>query len=99
MRKERSEQRERILQAAVNVAEKKGYRHFTRNAVAERAEISGSLVQFHFHTIQLLKDEVLKEAIKTENLRIIFQACAIKDDTAGISKELRDKAIRYVTDD
>lgn len=96
MKRERSEQRERILQAAILVAEKKGYQHFTRNAVAQQAEISGSLVQFHFHTIQLLKDAVLAEAVVTENLRIIAQAALVKDGSIGISPELKQKAINHV---
>jgi len=96
MKRERSEQRERILKAAIIVAEKKGYQHFTRNAVAEEAEVSGSLVQFHFHTIQILKDAVLTEAILTENLRIIAQAALVKNGITGISPELKEKAINHI---
>lgn len=99
MKRERltqEQRKEQILKTAVCLAETKGYQNLVRQEIADKIGITHSLVGFYFNTAKIMRDAVLTEAIRTENLRIIAQASLIRDATTGISPELRKKAIEYV---
>ena len=94
-RKTQSERKKEILKTAVSIAEEKGYLHFSRQSVADRIGISPSYVNFYFNTADSLREAVLEEAKRSENLRIIAQACVV-GAAKGISAELRERAINHV---
>lgn len=99
MKKERLTQEQRkkqILETAMCIAEEKGYQSITRQEIADRIGIAPSYVNFYFNTARVMKDAVLTEAIRTENLRIVAQASLTKDTSWEISSELRKKAINYI---
>lgn len=104
MKRERLTQKQRkkqILETALSIAEEKGYQSITRQEIADRIGMSYSLVSFYFNTARIMRDAVLTEAIRTENLRIVAQASLTKDTSWEISPKLRKKAINYIltTDD
>lgn len=90
------QRKKQILETAIFLAEKKGYQNFTRQEIADKIGISPSYVNFYFNTAKIMKEAVLNEAIRTENLRIVAQASLTKDTSWGISPELRKKAINYI---
>jgi len=84
----------KIIDAAVKVAEEKGYRQITQADVADRAGVSPPSVPYYFRKLDNLKKEVVLRAIKTENLIIIAQALVCKDKLiADISQELKERAL------
>jgi AcrR family transcriptional regulator len=62
-----------ILEAAVKVAERAGYTHMTRQAVADCAGVSGPLVQHYFGTMAKLRRAVMRKAIRDKVLIVIAQ--------------------------
>jgi len=63
-----------ILEAAVALATELGLRHLTRDKVAERARVSGALVNRYFGTFEHLLDKVVAVAVERELLSIVAQA-------------------------
>lgn len=74
-----AERKAQILAAAMRLARKKGYRAITRDAVAKEAAAAQGLVNLYFGNMAALREEVIKEAVKTEDLKIIAQAIANAD--------------------
>lgn len=70
---------EQLLQVALIIAVEIGYNNLTRDAIAERADVSVSLVTSHFGTMKQLKRKIMREAIKQEIPEIIAQGLVIKD--------------------
>lgn len=95
IRKTQGERKKEILEMAISIAEEKGYLHFSRQSVADRIGISPSYVNFYFNTADSLREAVLEEAKRSENLKIIAQACVV-GAAEGISAELRKRAINHV---
>ena len=77
IRKTQSERKKEILETAISIAEERGYLHFSRGSVAERIGISASYINFYFNTAASLREAVWEEAKRTENLKIIAQACVV----------------------
>ena len=90
--------KQNIINAAIIVAGKMGYKNITRSAVAAEAGCSDGLINTYYHTMNQLRTSVMRTAIKTENLDIIAQGIVAKDSRAlRVSEELKKKAIRHVT--
>lgn len=68
--------KDHILKVATKLAEKRGYIWITRDELAKAAEVSPSLITFHFHSIKALRDELMKKAVAEKNLKIIWQGLA-----------------------
>ena len=87
-----------IIAAAVVEAERDGYRRFTRSAVAERAGVSESLIQYHFGTMTALRLAVMDYAVTEEVLPIIAQGLAVKDPIAGKApSQVRKAAVKLLS--
>lgn len=71
-----------ILRIAVMLAEKKGYRNISREEIAITAEVTPSIVSFHFHSMDKLRMAVMRHALENENLKIIAQGLALQDPWA-----------------
>ena len=91
-----AERREHILKSAVRVAERVGYFRITRRQIATEAEVSDGLVQHHFHNQETIREAVLKEAIRTENLQVVGQAAVLKNSDSEIPAELAARAVRFI---
>lgn len=63
----------RMMDAAISLAEEDSYQWITREAVAQRAGVAPATISFHFKTVANLKRAVLREAIKRRSLKIIAE--------------------------
>ena len=63
-----------LLTAAVELAEKHGYKHITRDQISERAGCSTGSVSNGLGTMAQMRKTVVRHAVRTGNQRIIAQA-------------------------
>lgn len=90
--------RSQILSAAIKVAKKRGYQHITRKEIAESIGISTNLIT-HYFSVQRLKIEIMKEAIKNEIYEIIAQGLSVNDpQVTKLSKSFKKRVLTYLTD-
>jgi AcrR family transcriptional regulator len=82
-----------ILSAALMLAERHGLHAITRDQIANSADCSTGIVNFHFGTMKQLRRAIVGEAIRVKNLRVIAQALVMGDSRAnGIPDELKRAA-------
>lgn len=85
--------KEAILGAAMDLSRAKGYRRVTREEVARRANVSAGLVSRYFGTMVQLQRDIIRKAIKDEELEIVAQGLAANDKHAlKAPAELRTRA-------
>lgn len=83
-----------IVEAAAFIAQRDGFYNFTRDAVASKADISSGLVTKHFGTMQALRRDVMRYAIRNGVLSIIAQGLAAQDVQAKKAPDaLKKKAL------
>ena len=88
----------RILNAALELAEVEGYQWITREAVAVRAGVSPGTVNNVFKTMRGLKRAVLKAAVDRGILPIIAQGLADRHEIAlSAAADVRAKAAALLT--
>lgn len=96
-RKKPQERKEEILAAAAKLAERVGYTHVTRDAVADQAGVSMGLVSNYFSTMAQLKRDIMRFAVREGNLHIIAQGLMHKDTQAlKVDKEVRNRAAQLI---
>lgn len=71
--------RDEILSAGLFCAEKYGWTRFTRIQVAECAKCAESLVSAYFGTMVKFRRDIMREAIRSERLKIIAQGLIAED--------------------
>jgi len=85
--------KENILQVAVQLAAINGYDKITRDGVAEHAGVSMGLVTKYFGTMNQLRRDIMRAAIKREVPEIIAQGLVNGDARAKKAPdELKEKA-------
>lgn len=85
--------RETILDAALVLARRHGYKGLTRDAIAKQAGVAGSTVQYHFGTVAKLQRDIMRHAIKTQDLAVVAQGLVLRDAHAlKAPEELRVRA-------
>lgn len=72
----------RVLEAALTLAEEKGYRDFTRQEVAERAAVAVGSVNFAFGSMNALRCAVMQEAVNRALAPLVAQGLAANDPIA-----------------
>lgn len=83
-----------ILRAALEIAPTTGYSRMTRDEIAKRANVPPSLVAYHMGTMNELRRQVMREAIRVECLPVIAQGLAVRDRHAlKAPDELRCRAL------
>jgi DNA-binding transcriptional regulator YbjK len=86
--------KEQLLDVAIDLAVEENYAKITRDSVAERAGVSMGLVTKYFGTMNQLKTEVMRAAVKRGIPSIIAQGLATGDSRAKkAAPELKEKAI------
>lgn len=86
--------KEEILAAALILATKHGYTNVARDEIAKQVGVGGSAVQYHFGTMAKLRTELMRYAVKQQNLRVIAQGLAVSDrQAAKASKGLKRQAL------
>lgn len=89
--------RQQILQSALTLAVRHGYRHVTRDQIASHARISTGLINRYFATIETLQHEVMAAAVARRLLDIVAQGLAARDPIAlGAPLELRESAAKML---
>jgi AcrR family transcriptional regulator len=89
--------RDSILEAALALAEEKGFQSFTRDEVAERVGCAMGSINYHYETMKQLRRAVMGEAIKRENLIVVAQGMVANDPRAKRApEELRRKAVEHM---
>lgn len=77
-----TERKNAILEAALALSVRIGYRKLTRDNVAKAAGVSGPTIMHRFGTIRCLQNRVMMLAIKRGVGPVIVQGLAIKDPLA-----------------
>lgn len=76
---EARERTAQILAAALKLAAKDGYGRITREAIAAAAGVSPGLVTHHMGTMEQLRRDVMREAVRAECLPVIAQGLVARD--------------------
>jgi AcrR family transcriptional regulator len=93
-RKAPADRREEILNAALDLAGRIGYTKVSRDKIADKIGLTGQAVQYHIGTMAKLRRDLMRHAIRKENLVVIGQGLAARDSHAAKAPEaLRRKAL------
>jgi len=89
--------KDHILNSAIVIAMEKGYNKITRDDVAETAGVSMGLITYYFETMNQLKRDIMRTAVKRGIVEIVAQGLTNKDRHAlKASKELKTKAAHLI---
>jgi AcrR family transcriptional regulator len=89
------QRKEEILEAALKLATKHGYKNLTRHAVADAAGCSIALVSHYFNTFAQLERAIMRAAVTQQVLPIVAQGIARQDGQALKAPfELRKAALQ-----
>ena len=89
--------KDHILNAAIDVAKKKGYNKITRDDIAEAAGVSMGLITHYFETMNQLKRDIMRTAVKRGVPEIVAQGLTNKDRHAlKASKGLKAQAAHLI---
>jgi AcrR family transcriptional regulator len=88
-----------ILLEAVNIARSIGFQAITRKLVAIASCCSVGTVNYHFETMDALRDAVIGYAIEHETLEILAQARAMRHPLlrGKLSPALKERVVAYIT--
>lgn len=91
------DRRAQILTAALELSEAGHYMQVTRKQVADRANVSISLVEHYFGTMTNFRRDIMRAAVRLENVRIIAQGLGAMDAHAQKAPpKVKDAAIRMI---
>jgi AcrR family transcriptional regulator len=83
-----------ILDAAVKLARRVGWRKLTRDNIAKAANVSTGLVSNYFGSMDNMRDEVMKVAVRDSILPVIAQGVADRNKVAmRAPAAVRQKAV------
>lgn len=77
-----TDRKKQILDAALDLAERRGYSTITRDSIATAAGCAPGLVSAYFGTMINFRRDIMRAAIREERLPIIAQGLAAKDPHA-----------------
>ncbi len=88
-------EKDRILGAAMQLANLQGFTGVTRDGVANKANCACGSVTYYFKDMRRLRAAMVERAIETENLAVLAQAIAAGHSLATKAPEaLRVRALR-----
>lgn len=70
--------KQQILLAALALAEIYGYQHILKRHIAKKLKIGMGTVNSNWGKMTILRDEVVREAIRTDNTTVMLQAIAAR---------------------
>ena len=89
--------RKEILDAALKLAEKRGFDRLTQGTIARAAGISVSLIPYYFKSMNGMRKAVMKEAINCESLGVIAHGVAVNHPlTRQMDPLLRHRALAHI---
>ena len=74
--------KEDIVDAALKLATKHGFRRFSREQIANELGVTGGTLNYYFDPIDTVHDAVVLEAAKRRNWPVLVQALAEKHPLA-----------------
>ena len=83
-----------ILAAALELAETLGYQHVLKRHIAKKLKIGMGTINSNWGTMDALRYEVVREAIRTNNATVMLQAIAARHELT-IRMSLEKRAIAY----
>ena len=90
--------RQELLEIALELSERIGYRNITRERIAEYANTSCALVSSYYSPIETLKYAVMREAINKGILSVIAQGLSLGDEQAKtIDQDLKNRVAEYLS--
>lgn len=93
LRMQPDDRRDRILDAAMSVAIRSGYRAMTRDDVAEEAGVSAGLITRYFYHMDLLRAEVVAAAVERGVLSLVAEGLVAGEPAAvNAPLEVRTRA-------
>ena len=91
-RKSPADRREQILDAALDLAGRIGYTKVSRDKIAEKIGLTGQAVQYHIGTMAKLRRDLMRHAIRKEDLAVLGQGLAARDTHAAKAPEALRRA-------
>lgn len=92
------DRKRQLLDVGLELAAQVGYKNVTMVALTEKAGVSRTLYHRYFSTVGQFRVDVMRAAVKQENLTVIAQGLAAKDKQAlKASTELRERAAATLT--
>lgn len=84
-----------IVDAAIKLSEGTHYLQVQRKQIAVALGVSPPAITYHFGTMEQIRDAVMCEAVKQENLAVIAQGLGARDAIAvRAPNELKKRALR-----
>lgn len=74
--------KQHILDGAVQIAQRVGFRHVTRRLAATKADCALATVSYHFGSIPKLHDAIMRRAVEMRILSVVAQGLAEKHRAA-----------------
>lgn len=94
-KKDPTKRKQQILTAALEVSRDSNYMEITKKSVALKAGVSMGLVNVYFGTMEKLRKEIMRAAVKREIYPIILQGLIRKDRYAlKANEELKNHAYK-----
>lgn len=93
-----NDRREMILNAAIQLSLKIGYKSITRDKVAKIAKVSSALIAHYFPRMRHLRQAVIKAAISQNILQILAQGLILGDsDILKVPDVLKHKIAQHIS--
>lgn len=87
-----------MIEAALARAEKIGFGKLTRNEVADACKCSPALVSLRFGTLDSMKRDIMRAAIRLESLSVVAYALAVGHPICKkITPELKARASAHLS--
>lgn len=94
IQRKRDAQRAKVIDHYLDLAEKQPYNRISREAIAQGLDMVPTNINHIFGTIDMLRDEMMAEAVATERLTVIAQGLALRNPIAKAAPdELKKRAL------
>jgi len=94
-RTNRELRKEHLIESGIRVAGRVGYRAVTKILIAEEAGVSHALVNRYFHTMNQVRQAIMRRAVQLEIPEIVAQGLADRDTQAlKAPEELKRRALQ-----
>lgn len=89
--------KKRIIDAALQLTLEIGYHKLRRDNIAAHARVSPGLIAYHFGTVEKLRREVMRTAIRKKLILIIAQGITMRNpDALKAPLNLKKKATKFL---
>jgi len=96
-KKQSTKSKKDILEAALQLALEIGYDKLRRDNIVAKAGVSQGLITYHFGTVEKLRREVMREAIRRKLVPIVAHGIAMRDINAlKAPLALKRQATKYL---